>query len=169
MRWDVYVDLPEGTGDSVHPERGSNKTQVFQCFQRRCNRGRPGLAAAHCLPPPVCCREGLKTHSQGTDLWKRVDLKRIWSQWLPAYDFQLTAERRELLRLGVRYDGSQSLLPVLQLTCLQYVVPVFHHHCTDQLQQKKNFIFKKQMMSLLLFTLKKILPSLPWLSCSVFV
>lgn len=60
LSWNEYVDLPEGTGDSGHPVRGSNKTQVFQCFQRRCNRGRPGLAAAHCLLPPAYRREGLK-------------------------------------------------------------------------------------------------------------
>lgn len=55
--------------------------------------------------------------------------------------FQPTAERRELLGLSVGYDRSQSLPPVLQLTRLQYVVPVFHHHCTDQLQQKEDIIF----------------------------
>lgn len=97
----------------------------------------------------VCCLQSAaekvwKTHNHSTGLWMRVDLKRIWSQWLPAYNFQPTTERRELLRLGVRYDSSQSLLPVLQLTCLQYVVPVFHHHCTNQLQQKKNIVFNNK-------------------------
>lgn len=84
----------------------------------------------------------------------RVDLKSIWSQWLPAYKLQPTAVRSELLRLGVRYDSSQSLLPVLQLTCLQYVMPVFHHHCTDQLQQKKNIIFNNKR-SFYYYLLKK--------------
>lgn len=45
----------------------------------------------------------------------------------------LTAERRELLRLSVGHDSSQGLLPVVQVTRLQDVVPVPHHDCADQL------------------------------------
>lgn len=53
---------------------------------------------------------------------------------------QLTTEGRELLRLSIGHNSSQSLLPVLQVTRLQDVMPVFHHHRADQLQDKNMII-----------------------------
>lgn len=48
----------------------------------------------------------------------------------------LTTEGGELLGLSVGHDGSQRLLPVLQLARVQDVVPVLHHHGADQLHDK---------------------------------
>lgn len=132
----------------------SSKTQASPRFQHRCNTDRPGLGVGRPLLPPVCPREGLTSKESsvrqhtftaerqlslikgGTKLMSAT----LWSSkvcqtTIHVYP-ELTTEGRELLGLSVGHDRSQRLLPVLQVTCLQDVMPVFHHHCTDQLQDQ---------------------------------
>lgn len=173
----VTLNTPGETEDSVRPALWSNNTRVSPRCQHRYNTDRPGLAVEHPLLLPVCLRVGLTNKEQ---IYAHIFNKRKNNTLLKApvqrskrnvyfkYGCKLTTEGRKLFRLSISHHSSQSLFPVLQVTRLQDVMPVLHHHCTDQLQEENT------VTSLInTFSIQKIRVNVPvyfspLLSCCVF-